>query len=117
MAFTDEKMLNVQLLPAALINASRSMARRRCRRKFSSMMKNDLTLREVSASSISRNSSSPLEYKFSTFPLPPKKADVVQKLHPIGHPTDAMMVAEVSVLSGIFTPITRRSKPEERAGW
>src|SRR5664279_914820 len=38
-------------------------------------------------------------------PLPPKKEDVVQKLHPSGHPTDGMMVAAVShLLSGTRIP-------------
>jgi hypothetical protein len=50
------------------------------------------------------------------FPLPPKNADVVQKLQPMGQPIDAMMVAEVSRLSGILTPMTRRSKPDESRG-
>src|ERR1017187_3089641 len=116
MALAEEKMLNDQLLPAAFMHESRSMARWRWSRKFSSMMKNDFTLRDASACSISRNSSSPVELRLSIFPLPPKKDEVVQKLQPMGHPMEAMMVAEVSALSGIFTPITRRSKPEERAG-
>src|SRR5512142_3095504 len=101
MAFAEEKMLNDQLLPAAFIRASRSIARCRCSRKFSSMMKNDFTLRDDSASSISLYISSPVEYRLSIFPFPPKNADVVQKLHPIGHPIDEMMVAEVSAPSGI----------------
>src|ERR1035441_5199985 len=117
MALAEEKMWNDQLLPAAFMRASKSRARFRCSRKFSSMMKNDFTLREASASSISWNNYSPVEYRLTIFPLPPKNAEVVQKLQPMGHPTEAMMVAEVSRLSGIFTPMTRRSKPDESAGW
>src|ERR1019366_8915836 len=61
MAFAEEKMCNDQLFPAAFIQASSSMARRFWSRKFSSMMKNDFTWRDASASSINRNSSSPVE--------------------------------------------------------
>jgi hypothetical protein len=36
--------------------------------------------------------------KVDNFPLPPKKEEVVQKLHPIGQPTDGIMVAAVPPL-------------------
>ncbi len=57
------------------------------------MMKNEFTFRRDSASHIALKSSWPFSKKFTTFPLPPKNADVVQKLQPIGQPTDGMMVA------------------------
>ena len=51
-------------------------------------------------------------------PLPPKKAEVVQKLQPIGHPTEGIMVAAVSrVLSGTLMPRIRKPKPERISGW
>ena len=50
--------------------------------------------------------------------MPPKNALVVQKLQPMGQPTDEMMVADVvSAAAGIFTPSTRRSNAEEKSGW
>ncbi len=52
------------------------------------------------------------------FPLPPKNADVVQKLHPIGQPTDGMMVAAVPPFrSGRRIPMMRVCMPETMAGW
>ena len=52
--------------------------------------------------SMTSKSSSPDSKKWMLLPLPPKKADVVQKLHPMGHPTEGIIVAAVSrVLSGI----------------
>ena len=50
--------------------------------------------------------------------MPPKKAEVVQKLQPMGHPTDGMMVAAVLPLScGNFIPMVRPPKPETISGW
>ncbi len=43
------------------------------------------------ASKISR----PVSKKLVNLPLPPKNAEVVQKLQPIGQPTDGIMVAAV----------------------
>ena len=61
MALAEEKMLNAQLFPAAFILSSNSMARFFWSRKFSSMMKNERTLRVASTCSISWKSSSPVE--------------------------------------------------------
>ena len=61
MALAEEKMCSDQLFPAAFMQASNSRARRFWSRKFSSMMKNDCTPRDRSASSIKRNNSSPVE--------------------------------------------------------
>ena len=50
--------------------------------------------------------------------MPPKNADVVQKLHPIGQPTDGMMVAAVLPLSpGSGMPMVRPPKPDTISGW
>src|ERR1035437_7274271 len=117
MALAEEKMLNVQLLPAAFMRARSSMTRRFWSRKFSSMMKKERLLRVFSACSMRRKSCSPVSQKLRTLPLPRKKALVVQKLQPTGQPTEEMMVAEVvSAAAGILTPSTRRSKAEEKSG-
>jgi hypothetical protein len=59
----------------------------------------------------------PLSKKLTKFPLPPKKADVVQKLQPMGQPTDGMIVAAVAPLcSGKRTPMMRVRMPETMAG-
>jgi hypothetical protein len=51
-------------------------------------------------------------------PLPPKKADVVQKLQPMGQPTEGMIVAAVPPLfSGRLMPMIRVLRPETISGW
>jgi hypothetical protein len=55
--------------------------------------------------------------ELTNFPLPPKKEDVVQKLQPIGQPTDGMMVAAVEPSrSGSRTPRIRVCMPETISG-
>ena len=82
----------------SFMRSSKRMARSRCSRKFSSMTKKDCTLSSVSICCMTSNSSSPLSKKLTKFPLPPKKADVVQKLQPMGQPTDGMIVAALAPL-------------------
>src|SRR5207244_2546008 len=94
-AFAEANTAMPQLFPACFIRRSSCMARSRCSRKFSSMMKKFCTFREASIRLITSNSSSPVSKKLTNFPLPPKNDDVVQKLHPMGQPTDGMMVAAV----------------------
>src|ERR1035441_4172791 len=49
--------------------------------------------------------------------LPPKNAEVVQKLQPMGQPTDGMMVAATAPLvCGSFIPRVRASNPEMISG-
>ncbi len=51
-------------------------------------------------------------------PLPPKNEEVVQKLQPMGQPTEGMMVAAVSrVVSGTRIPSTCMPKPDRISGW
>ena len=62
-------------------------------------------------------SSSPVSKKLTNFPLPPKNAEVVQKLQPMGQPTEGMMVAAVAPLrSGKRMPMIRVRIPETMAG-
>ncbi len=50
--------------------------------------------------------------------MPPKNAEVVQKLQPMGQPTEGMMVAAVVPLDcGSFTPSVRAPNPETISGW
>ena len=60
MAFAEANTAMPQLLPAAFIRSSSSIARLRCSRKFSSMMKNVCTPSDVSKPSMISNSSSPV---------------------------------------------------------
>ena len=81
------------------------------------MTKKVCTLREASSRVITLKRSSPVSKKFTNLPLPPKKEDVVQKLHPIGQPTDGITVAAVAPSrSGMRTPRMRVSKPEIISG-
>ena len=67
---------------------------------------------------ITSNSSSPVSKKLTNLPLPPKNAEVVQKLHPMGQPTEGMIVAAVAPLrSGTRIPMMRVRIPETMAGW
>ena len=66
---------------------------------------------------MARYTSSPRSRKITIFPLPPKNAEVVQKLHPIGQPTEGMIVAAVCPLFwGAVTPKLRVPKPETISG-
>ena len=50
-------------------------------------------------------------------PLPPKNAEVAQKLQPIGQPTLGMIVAHVApICCGSFSPITLWPNPETISG-
>ena len=60
MAFAEENTYSAQLLPACFMRSSSCMARGRLSRKFSSIMKNELTFMERSICSITSNSSSPV---------------------------------------------------------
>ena len=101
----------------SFMRSSKRMARSRCSRKFSSMTKKDCTLSSVPICCMTSNNSSPLSKKLTKFPLPPKKADVVQKLQPMGQPTDGMIVAAVAPLrSGKRMPMMRVRMPETMAG-
>src|SRR5579872_6077536 len=82
MAFAEENTYSAQLLPFDFIRSSNSMARLRCSRKFSSIMKKDRTFISDSISHITRKSASPVSKKLRNFPFPPENANVVQKLHP-----------------------------------
>ena len=63
-------------------------------------------------------SSSPVSKKLTNFPLPPKNAEVVQKLQPMGQPTEGIMVAAVPPLrSGRRIPMMRVRIPETIDGW
>ena len=59
-AFAEEKTYSDQLLPACFMRSSNCMARGRLSRKFSSIMKNELTCMERSICSITSKSSSPV---------------------------------------------------------
>src|SRR5579862_2401730 len=87
-ALADANTERLQLLRDSFIRSKRRMARSRCRRKFSSITKNDFTFNSSSMRLMTSNNSSPVSKKLTNFPLPPKKADVVQKLHPMGQPTE-----------------------------
>ena len=59
----------------------------------------------------------PFSKKLTTLPLPPKKAEVVQKLQPIGQPTDGMIVAAgLPPPFGPCRPITRKPNDEGMTG-
>ena len=93
------------------------MARSRCSKKFSSITKNELTFNSSSIRLITSNNSSPVSKKLTNFPLPPKNAEVVQKLHPMGHPTEGIIVAAVAPLrSGKRMPMIRVRIPDTIAG-
>ena len=82
------------------------------------MTKNELTFSSSSILHITSKSSSPVSKKLTNFPLPPKKAEVVQKLQPIGHPTEGIIVAAVAPLrSGRRMPMMRVRMPETISGW
>ena len=118
MAFAEAKTNSDQLRPPRFMQSRSPRARSWKRRKFSSMMKNVLTPSAASASHIARYMSSPRGRNVTTWPLPPKNDDVVQKLQPIGQPTDGMIVAAglpAPLLRG--SPITRKSKDDFRGGW
>jgi hypothetical protein len=116
-ALAEAKTDIVQDLRASFMRSSKRMARSRCSRKFSSITKKDCTLSSVSIFCMTSNSSSPLSKKLTKFPLPPKKADVVQKLQPMGQPTEGMIVAAVAPLrSGKRIPMMRVRMPETMAG-
>src|SRR5438132_5519224 len=71
-------------------------------------MKNVRTFRHFSARHITSNRALPLSQKLTKRPLPPKKADVVQKLQPIGQPTEGMIVAAGSPPpAGALSPSSR----------
>jgi hypothetical protein len=59
-----------------------------------------------------RKSSAPVFVEVEDLPLPPKNADVVQKLQPMGHPTEGMMVAAVEPLFPAAAGPSRPPKPE-----
>ena len=86
-------------------------------RKFSSIMKNARAPSSRSASHITRKSSAPVSKKLTNFPLPPKNADVVQKLQPIGQPTDGMIVAAgLPPPRGAGNPISRKPNDDGMTG-
>ncbi len=117
MAFADEKTYNSQLLRASFIQSRSSIARFFCSRKFSSIMKNARKRKRSSAFSKASKTSLPVFRKLMNLPLPPKNADVVQKLQPIGQPTDGMIVAAVEPIRfGSLSPITRCPKPDAISG-
>src|SRR5437763_16553916 len=95
MAFAEAKTDIDQLLCPCFIRSNRRMARSRCSRKFSSMTKNERTLRSFSMRHMTSYSSLPVSYTLTNLPLHPKNAEVVKKLHPIGQPAGVMMVAAV----------------------
>src|ERR1017187_6222849 len=117
MALADENTYSAHGLASRFMNPRSSMARRLCSRKFSSIMKNDFTPNLRSISDMTPYNSSPVSQKFRNLPLPPKSAEVVQKLQPMGQPTDGMMVAATAPLApGSFIPMVRASYPEMISG-
>src|SRR5215207_8562533 len=94
-ALADENTYNSQLLPASCMYFNNSRARSRWSKKFSSIMKKEWTLSLRSRPSMMSNNSRPVLKKLRYLPLPPKNADVVQKLHPSGQPTEGITVAQV----------------------
>src|SRR3972149_810428 len=116
-AFADENTYSDQDLPFAFISASSSSARFLYSRKFSSIMKNARAPSVRSAPAIARYTSSPRSRKVTDLPLPPKNSDVVQKLQPIGQPTDERIVAAaLRPLPGMGTPISRNPNDEGMTG-
>ena len=108
---------SAQLLFPVFMSSSKRMARSRCSRKFSSITKNEFTFNSSSIRLMTSNNSSPVSKKLTNFPLPPKNAEVVQKLHPMGQPTDGIIVAAVAPLrSGSRMPMMRVRMPETIAG-
>ena len=95
-ALAEANTDSAQLLFPCFISSSKRMARSRCSRKFSSIMKNEFTFSSSSMRLMTSNSSSPVSKKLTNFPLPPKNAEVVQKLQPMGQPTEGIMVAAVA---------------------
>src|SRR5262245_16892536 len=117
MAFADEKTYSAHGLLCFFIRSSSSSARFLYRRKFSSMMKKEVAPSWRSAWPMTVHSCSPPSKKLTTFPLPPKHSDVVQKLHPIGQPTDGMMVADASPPPlGIGIPISLKPNDDGMSG-
>ena len=103
------KLESSQLFPASFMRSSRRMARVRCSRKFSSMTKNDCTFELGFACGTSlRTAHRRFRRNCTNFPLPPKNAEVVQKLQPIGQPTEGIIVAAVPPSRcGSCTPMMR----------
>ena len=95
-ALAEANTESAQLLLCLLHQFSNRMARSRCSRKFSSMTKNDCTFRALFHLLHDFEELVAGLKKLTNFPLPPKKAEVVQKLQPMGQPTDGMMVAAVA---------------------
>lgn len=77
-------------------------------------MKKARAPRRRSASHMARDTCSPRSRKFTTRPLPPKNAEVVPKVQPIGQPTNGMIVvAGLPPPRGAVGPIRRKPNDEE----
>jgi len=117
MALADEKTYSDQGFWPAFMKPSNSMARRLCRQEI--LVHHEERFHVQLRFHLRHDAEEFLAgvVEIQELALPPKKAEVVQKLQPMGQPTEGMMVAAVRPLScGRFIPMVRPPKPETISG-